>query len=998
MSAVSLPLNSAIPARITRFLSCFFAVIFLSAASSAKAHASSAQSDPVRVRYNFNSAWKLYVGDASGAEQPNFDDSQWQQVTLPHAWNEDAAFRVSIHDLPTGIAWYRKHFVLPPSANGKKIFLEFEGIRQAGDFYLNGHLLGSSENGVMAFGFDVTAYALPAPSENILAARIDNSWTYQEKATGTPFQWSDKNFYANYGGINKNVYLHVTGKLYQTFPLFSSFHTTGAYIYATDFNIPARTATIHAESQIKNDDTVSHTFDFHVTVRDLAGQVVRTFDGEHRTLAPGELATVSAAAQIKNLHFWSWGYGYLYSVTTTLTERGRLLDSLTTKTGFRKTQFANGMFLLNDRVLHLKGYAQRTTNEWPALGLSVPPWVSDFSNGLMVEGNANLVRWMHVTPWKQDVESCDRVGLLEAMPAGDSERDATGQQWEQRKNLMRDSILYNRNNPSIIFYESGNKGISEEHMADMKRIRDEFDPHGGRAIGAREMLGSKIAEYGGEMLYINKSAAKPLWSMEFSRDEGARKFWDNLSPPFHQDSPDYNRNMDSHALEDVRRWYDYFRERPGTGKRVNSGGVNIIFSDSNTHFRGDNNYRRSGEVDAMRIPKDGFYADQVMWDGWVDTERPRIHILGHWNYEPGTKKDVQVICTAQTVELFLNGRSLGIGESSIAFLHTFQNVAWQNGVLRAVGYDAQHKLLCETQLRTTGAPIALRLTPHTGPAGWRADGADLTLVDVEVLDSNGERVPTALNLIHFSLTGPAEWRGGIAQGPDNYILAKDLPVEGGINRISLRSTALPGTIHLEARADGLQPASIVLHTKPVTATQGLSLDFPADRQPSRLGRGPTPPTPSFHPSRFPIEVAEITAGANQSDAAKSMDDDETTSWKNDGHLDTAWIEYRFAEPQPVSELTLKLTGWRLRSYPLRITLDGKTVFEGPSPTSLGYITLPLQKSSGTRLRIALTAPTSDHDAFGKIIEITGAKDALGTGADEVHPGATLSIIECEIYR
>ena len=82
------------------------------------------------------------------------------------------------------------------------------------------------------------------------------------------------------------------------------------------------------------------------------------------------------------------------------------------------------------------------------------------------------------------------------------------------------------------------------------------------------------------------------------------------------------------------RWYDYWRERPGTGTRVSSGGVNIIFSDTNTHHRGAENYRRSGEVDAMRIPKDGFYAHQVMWDGWVDVEKPRAHIIGHWNYEP----------------------------------------------------------------------------------------------------------------------------------------------------------------------------------------------------------------------------------------------------------------------------------------------------------------------------------------------------------------------------
>jgi beta-galactosidase/beta-glucuronidase len=182
---------------------------------------------------------------------------------------------------------------------------------------------------------------------------------------------------------------------------------------------------------------------------------------------------------------------------------GKPIDVVKTRTGFRKTRFADGKVWLNDRVIQIKGYAERTSNEWPAVGLSVPAWLSDFSNKMMVESNANTVRWMHVTPWKQDVESCDRVGLMQLMPAGDAEKDVSDRRWGQRVELMRDAIIYNRNNPSVVFYESGNESISEEHMEEMKAVRDRYDPYGGRAIGSREMLDSKVAEYGGEMLYIN---------------------------------------------------------------------------------------------------------------------------------------------------------------------------------------------------------------------------------------------------------------------------------------------------------------------------------------------------------------------------------------------------------------------------------------------------------------------------------------------------------------
>lgn len=133
---------------------------------------------------------------------------------------------------------------------------------------------------------------------------------------------------------------------------------------------------------------------------------------------------LSAESEVEGLHFWSWGYGYLYTVKTALCIEGKKTDEVITRTGFRKTRFADGKVWLNDRVIQLKGFAQRTSNEWPAVGMSVPAWLSDYSNGLMVKANANLVRWMHVTPWKQDVESCDRVGLIQAMPAGDAEKTA----------------------------------------------------------------------------------------------------------------------------------------------------------------------------------------------------------------------------------------------------------------------------------------------------------------------------------------------------------------------------------------------------------------------------------------------------------------------------------------------------------------------------------------------------------------------------------------------
>ena len=960
-----------------------------------------------RKKYNFNSEWKLRIGDFPKAKDTKFDDSKWKQVTLPHAFNEDEAFKLSIEQLTDTVVWYRKSFQIPELKSNQKVFVEFEGVRQRGDFYLNGHYLGRHENGVMAVGFDLTPHI--KEGENVIAVRTDNDWMYREEGTNSKFQWNDRNFNANYGGIPKNVFLYVTDNVYQTLPLYSNLKTTGVYVYAQDFDIQGRKATIHAESEVRNDSKATRQFSYQVTILDADGKLMKTFQGDKVTLKAGETKTVKASAILHNLHFWSWGYGYLYTVKTALKDdNNQIFDEVSTRTGFRKTRFAEGKIWLNDRVIQMKGYAQRTSNEWPAVGLSVPAWLSDFSNDLMVKGNANLVRWMHATPWKQDVESCDRVGLIQAMPAGDAEKDREGRQWEQRVELMRDAIIYNRNNPSILFYECGNKAISREHMIEMKAVRDKYDPFGGRAIGSREMLDIREAEYGGEMLYINRSEHHPMWATEYCRDEGLRKYWDEYSYPFHKegDGPlykgkpatDYNRNQDELAITMIARWYDYWRERPGTGNRVSSGGTKIIFSDTNTHYRGAENYRRSGVTDAMRIEKDAFYAHQVMWDGWVDTEKDQTYIIGHWNYPDNTVKPVQVVSTGEEVELFLNGNSLGKGKRQYNFLFTFDNVAFKPGKLEAVSYNKAGKEISRYAVNTAGEPASLKLTAIQNPEGFHADGADMTLIQVEVVDKDGQRCPLDNRTIQFTLKGQAEWRGGIAQGKNNHILDTNLPVECGINRALIRSTTAAGKVTLTAQAKGLLSASLTLETVPVKVTGGLSTYLPQATLKGRLDRGETPSTPSYKDSKKGVRIVSAKAGSNNNDAEKSYDDIELTEWKNDGKLSTAWITYTLERDAEIDDICIKLQGWRSRSYPLEVYAGNTLIWSGNTDKSLGYIHLNVEKPvRANTITIRLKGNTSDKDAFGQIIEV----EAIAANTMELEKSSSkhqLRIIEVEFLE
>ncbi|MBE8722240.1 sugar-binding domain-containing protein [Sphingobacterium pedocola] len=959
-----------------------------------------------RTKFSFNAGWKLHIGDAVGAENPTFDTREWKEVTLPYAWNAEEAFAKPIHEHSTDIVWYRKSFAVPKGVVSDKVFLEFEGIRHGGEFYLNGKFIGRHENGVMGFGLDLSD-ALLSDQENVLAVRIDNSWSYREKATNSTYQWNDKNFNANYGGIPKNVWIHFTAPIYQTLPLYSNLKTTGVYVYAKNMQIDNKSIDLFVESEVKNETKSSKQVNFVVEVRDIDQQLVKTFSKGY-TLQPGSTNILKANAPIKDVNFWSWGYGYLYTVTSKVVVDERVVDAVDTKTGFRKTAFREGMVYLNDKVLMMKGYAQRTSNEWPALGLSVAPWLSDYSNRLMVESNANLVRWMHVTPWKQDVESCDRVGLMQMLPAGDAERDVDGRRWEQRTELMRDAIIYYRNSPSVLFYECGNESISEAHMAEMIAIRDQYDPHGGRAIGSREMLDSKIAEYGGEMLYTNKSNRHPMIATEYMRDEGLRKYWDEYTYPYHKDgegplykgndASDYNRNQDSHAVEAVKRWWEYWTVRPGTGKRVSSGGVNIIFSDSNTHYRGKENYRRSGEVDAMRIPKDAFYAHQVMWNGWVETDPTGLHIVGHWNYMPEVKKDIFVIAAGEKVELFINGVSQGFGERSYNFLFTFSDIAFQTGELSAKSYAEDGTLLAEKVIQTADVPYRVKLKYVHGENGLYADGNDMVMVDVEVVDHKGNRSPTALNMIDFQIEGPMEWKGGIAQGPNNYILSESLPVEAGINRVLLRTRyGKTGTVKIKAMSNGLQADSVQFEVSPVKATDDYFVKESSMNLPLNLSRGAGPTGSTVVQTRETLRIKRSTAGANTETGINSYDSNELSDWVNDGKLSTAWIEYTLDKKSDINEIDLKLNNFRSRSYPLQIFVDDKLVYEGNTPTTLGYCTLSFPRTKGQRVKIQL-AKSSYVASENKHEEIGGKKLDDGVQRDDTNAKGTLSIIEIDIHN
>jgi beta-galactosidase len=838
-----------------------------------------------RATLNFNLDWRFIREDVSGAEAASFNDAKWATVSTPHSFNDVDSFRMIIShgggDRGTykGLSWYRKHFKLPAELAGQRVFLEFEGMRQAGDIYLNGKQVGLYENGITAYGIDITHDLLWGAQENVLAVKLDNTTTYKERAfcatspknaDGTPctptgYEWNSNDFNPDHGGINRHVWLHVMGKIHTTLPLHYGLESQGVYVHAGNFNIAQKTADVTVEAEVKNGSGDRATVGLSVAIVDHQGRLRAQFDGDPVDMVDGEKSVQMATGSLKEARFWSVDDPYLYDVYTILKVDGKVVDVSRLETGFRKTEFKGGAgtggVYINDKFVYLKGFAERSADEWAGVGAGYPDWMHDYTASLIRECHGNHMRWMHVSPTKTDTDSYCRYGIIQVCPAGDKEGDREGRQWDQRVEVMTASIVYFRNNPSILFWETGNSPVTAAHMEQMVAVKKQYDPDGGRVIGGRgngtpatNTPTNNIAEYFGVMIGQDKgtdalqgptdmfraySAERrdkaPIIETEDFRDEGARRFADDFTPPYYgfKKGPNdtYQYTSESFAIAGVKRYWDYWSNRISNTDPAHSrwsGYVSIYFTDEDADGRQDSSEvaRVSGKVDAMRLPKEIYFAHRV-----IQNEQPDLHIIGHWSYPAGadakkTVKTVYVIANTETVELSVNGSPVIVNQKpESGWIFAFPNVEFAPGSLKAVGRNGA-KVAAQQELVTVGPPAAIKLTPITGPNGLQADAADVALIDVEVVDAKGMRCPTDDARVDFTCSGPGIWRGGYNSGKTDSTNNLYLNTELGINRVAVRSTLTPGTITVTAKRDGLKPAQLLLVAKPVVLKDGIATFMP----------------------------------------------------------------------------------------------------------------------------------------------------------------------------
>jgi beta-galactosidase len=791
-----------------------------------------------RLTLNFDQDWKFIKADPSGAYRTEFDDGAWTNVSAPHTFNDTDTFddwsppgHVGETNQWSGRAWYRKSFTLPAEFKDRRVFLEFEAVRQIAEVYLNGEPLGTNRTGFIPFGFDITTRLRFGGGTNLLAVMADNRFTLEtglSRIAATELPWNSPHWHPAHGGIFRNVYLHVTDPLHISLPLYSFLRTAGPYVYST--NITEKAATVHVDLPVENGRAKAENVEARVAILDRDGKTVAVLK-ETRRVAAGGQETFQVSGTLANPQLWEPAYPYLYQAVCTLSVQGQTLDSCTVPFGIRYVRWdAASGFYINGHHLKLHGWGQRPTSEWPGLGAAQPDWMHYYTLGLMKEAGGNFVRWGHCAGAPADLSSSDQLGLLVDQPGVDGEGDARGEAWTLRASAFRDTLIYYRNHPSIVIWEGGNQKVARDHARELRTLMDTYDPHGGRAYAHRradqttgEFMDVDIGTEGGRQV-----SRLPVVEGEYDREESPRRVWDDFSPPNfgypEAKGQEYDLTSEQYAVNQVAQFVWKL------GQPNHCGGANWIFSDSTSGGRvACEVARASGEVDGVRLPKEAYFVCRAMF-----RDDPQVHIVGHWNYPPGTRKPIYVASNCEEVELFVNGKSLGHGKVSDRYLFTFP-VTWAAGEIKAVAFCGGKAIAWQSK-HTVGAPVALRLTPILGPAGFHADGSDVALLDVEAVDVNGERCPTFQQRVDFDITGPGVWRGGYNSGKTNSTNNRFLDLECGINRVAVRSTRVPGTIIVSARSAGLTPSSVTLTTTGLTAKEGLVTQLPALPAPPALTR------------------------------------------------------------------------------------------------------------------------------------------------------------------
>jgi beta-galactosidase len=777
-----------------------------------------------RTVVDFDKGWHFHLGDVAGGEKPNLGVSGWRVLNLPHDWSIEGKFSKDNPAtpeggaLPGGIGWYRKTFTVPADSKNKLIYIDFDGVYQKSDVWINGHHLGFRPNGYISFRYELTPY-LNFGGSNTIAVKVDNSVQPNSR------------WYSG-SGIYRNVWLVTTGKV--------AVDHWGTYV--TTPEVSAQSAAIKINTCIRNTTGKQQVVTVSTSVINAEGKAVATMST--KITLKDAVTQTSQDINVNNPTLWSVEQPYLYKVVTKVSGQNSA-DTYTTPLGIRYFNFdADKGFSLNGKYMKILGVCDH--HDLGSLGAAVNTRALERQLQMLKSFGCNAIRTSHNPPAPDLLDLCDKMGFIVMDEAFDCwewkkakyDYHLYFKEWHKRD--LEDQILRDRNHPSVIIWSIGNE-IPQQGDTSALRIAPELagivhsldttrpittandNPGKGNKIiqsGAIDLIGYNYHEfdyatfhdrYPGKKFIATETTSGLETRGHYDMPSDSIRVWPSrYDKPFTEGNPDNSVSAydnvrpawgSTHeATWKVMKKYDFL-----SGMFIWTG---FDYLGEPTPYSWPSRSSYFGIIDLAGFPKDIFYMYQSEW-----TDKTVLHIFPHWNWTPGKMVDVWAFYNhADEVELFLNGKSLGVKKKNGDDLHIMWRVKYEPGTLKAVSRK-DGKVVLTREIHTAGAPAKIELTADR--KNIKADGRDLSFITVKILDKDGNLVPDADNLVNFKINGP-----GFIAGVDNGDEVSHDPFKAdyrkafnGLALAIVQTKEKAGNITFTATSKGLQGATVVLKTK-----------------------------------------------------------------------------------------------------------------------------------------------------------------------------------------
>lgn len=829
--------------------------------------------EQARERSSWNDDWKFALSDSvQDYSSPDSDDSTWRILSLPHDWSIEGNFSLDNPStpgggaLPGGIGWYRKTFTLPETDRDKVIYVDFDGVYRNSEVWINGHSLGFRPNGYVSFRYDLTPYLRYGSQPNVIVVKADNSEQPNSR------WYSGSGIYRNVWLVKVNpVHVDHWGTFVHDMKISPEEATFSLEVRLR--NLTDRPMEAEVSTSVYKACADRHKHPSPGGTSTLCRSAQASFTDRHKLLSPIE--SLVQTFSIPDPELWSPDSPSLYTAVTEVKVAGKVVDRYETTFGLRTFRWDSATgFYLNDKPLKIKGVCLH--HDLGCLGAAVNTRAIERQLRIMKEMGVNAIRTSHNAPAPELLDLCDRMGLLVQDESFDMwERRKSPYdyaryfaEWHERD--LTDEILRDRNHASVFMWSIGNEVLEQWSHADATELdlqAANLILNAGHAIDPALLKDTTLSRQS----LITRHLAAIVKRLDTSRvvtagcnevnpanhlfrsdalDVLGFNYHERYFEPFLRNFPGKKLIVSESTSALMTRGYyempsDHLYIRPESWDKPFEAPEHVCSSYDNCHVPWGSTHEKTwhlvktlphvsglfvwtgfdylgeptpywwpsrssffGIVDLAGFPKDVYYMYKSEW-----TDEPVLHIFPHWNWKEGEPVDIWAYYNnADEVELYLNGKSLGVRQKTDSTYHVSWRVPFTPGTLRAVSRLGGKEVLVK-EIHTAGKPARLVLTPDRSVI--QADGSDLSFVTVDVCDIDGNRVPDATPLIRFSVEGPGEIAGTDNGDPNdpNSLRKPKRQAYYGKALVVIRNKGGQGDIRLKAIAEGLPEAMVTIQAQ-----------------------------------------------------------------------------------------------------------------------------------------------------------------------------------------